>query len=241
MTSLDNASLSFISGKVAEEFTGANISNLAGGYCVTSGISGNYSPKGKVESKAKFVRRIFSSLEDTHQVRLISYFIEHSSKLQEDAAVQQLLVRLYQEYPVVSQTVEEQKRFEEIELLLSSYQNSLELWNKAQVCKQSYQYRECLDNARLCLELLLKNILSNGKSIENQKTEFCTWLGTKSVPNEVVNMIWKSIDDYAKVQNQHVKHALSEKLLPVEVDFILDETYTIIKYLANKAEEMTHE
>ncbi len=237
MTSLNNATLSFVSGKVAEEFTGANISNLAGEYCVISGISATYSPQGRYESKKDFISRIFASLDDNGQVGLIQYFVSQSSTLISDPIVQQLLARLSREFDILPKVLEEQERTVEIELLLSSYQNSLELWNKAQVCKQSYQYRECLDNARLCLELLLKDILSNGKSIENQKTDFCTWLGTKNVPNEVINMIWKSIDDYARIQNQHVKHALSEKLLPVEVDFILDETYTIIKYLANKAKE----
>ena len=237
MTSLDNAILSFISGKVAEEFTGMVLSRHAGEYCVISGISANYSPQGKYESKAKFVRRIFSSLEDTYQVGLIQYFVNQSTRLQADSTVQQLLARLSREFDILPKILEEKERTEEVEILLSSYPGALDLWNRALSCKQSYQNRECLDNARLCLELLLKDILSNGKSIENQKTEFCTWLGTKNVPKEVVNMIWKSIDDYARVQNQHVKHALSEKLLHVEVNFILDETYTIIKYLVNKAKE----
>ncbi|CQR25846.1 hypothetical protein BN1356_02193 [Streptococcus varani] len=241
MKSLDNATLSFISGKVAEVFSGSDISSLAGEYCVISGISGGYRPQGRYESKQNFVQRIFANLEDSYQVGLIQYFVNQSPSLQSDMTVQQLLARLSQEFDILPKTLQEQERTKEIEVLLGSYPGSLDLWNRVMACRQSHQYRECLDNARLCLELLLKNILSNNKSIENQKTEFCTWLGTKSVPNEVVNMIWKSIDDYARIQNQHAKHALSEKLLPIEVDFILDETYTIIKYLTNKSKELPHE
>lgn len=80
--------------------------------------------------------------------------------------VQTILTQLSSDYGLIIETVEEQKRLSEIEILLKEYPNCLEIWLKSRSYFLSFDYRECLDNARLCLELLLKKILGNTKSLE---------------------------------------------------------------------------
>src|SRR5436190_23394752 len=62
--------------------------------------------------------------------------------------------------------------------------------------------RNLLDDLRLSLELLLKNILHNTKSLENQVSDLGIYLKGKSISAEVINMFNKLLDYYVKYQNQ---------------------------------------
>lgn len=45
-------------------------------------------------------------------------------------------------------------------------------------------------------------------------------------------MVWDSIAKYSRVQNEHIKHYVPTELTVNEVILILDQTYSILKYLA---------
>lgn len=64
--------------------------------------------------------------------------------------------------------------------------------------------RNVLDDMRLSLELLVKQILGNGKSLENQTSE----LGSKlsGYHTEIRNLVIKTVDYLCKYQNHYVKH-----------------------------------
>ncbi|WP_105159365.1 hypothetical protein [Streptococcus suis] len=237
--SLDNATLSYISDKLSTVFSGQKLASLAGEYCVISTISPHYRAQGQYESKAKFIHRVFNSLETNYQVGLFQYYVQQSSELQSDSTVQQLLARLSYSYEVVSKKSEVLQHTTEIERLLSDFPECLELWKKSQSHYQSFRYRESLDNARLCVELFLKFLLGNSKSLENQRADLGRWLGERNVPNEIENMVWNSIAKYSRVQNEHIKHDVPTELSVNEVIFVLDQTYSILKYLArtNKKEQ----
>lgn len=150
-----------------------------------------------------------------------------------------MLARLSYSYEVVSKKSEVLQHTTEIERLLSDFPECLELWKKSQSHYQSFQYRESLDNARLCVELFLKFLLGNSKSLENQRADLGRWLSEINVPNEIENMVWDSIAKYSRVQNEHIKHDVPTELSVNEVIFVLDQTYSILKYLArtNKKEQ----
>ncbi|WP_242257883.1 hypothetical protein [Streptococcus thoraltensis] len=238
--SLDNATILFVSDKIKDYFSGNEIAGCAGEYCVINGLKANFKIQGRYESKAKFTSRIFSSLPAEYQAGLVHHFVSKSQKLQEDSSIQQLLLGLSQEYNLLPQTIEE-VQLTEIENLLVAYPKSLSLWQKALLHNQSFQYRESLDNARLCLEKLLNEILCNSKSLENQRAELGKWFKNKRIPTEVHNMVWSTIEKYTKFQNNNIKHNLSDGLTKDEFSFVLDETHAIIKYLTKQAKEMTDE
>jgi len=87
--------------------------------------------------------------------------------------------------------------------------------------------RNILDDMRLSLELLVKQILSNGKSLENQTSE----LGTKlsGYHTELRNLIIKTVDYLCKYQNQYVKH--NDAVNPEEIDYIIEQTSATINFL----------
>lgn len=233
--SLPTSDLEFISSKVSDVFTGLQIAAAIGEFCSVYGLAADYRPQGRTESKAKFVQRAFRMFELESQIALARYFVEKSSKLQEDRIVQQLLARLARDYGEVSLSEEELQKRSELELLLTPYQDVLDLWQKVESFRASYQYRECLDSSRLALEVLLKRLLRNQKSIENQQRDFCQALGATGLPNELVNSIWKSIADDKLFQNNQVKHdVLSDKVTDLEVTFIVNKTIPLMIYLIKK-------
>jgi len=87
--------------------------------------------------------------------------------------------------------------------------------------------RNVLDDMRLSLELLVKQILGNGKSLENQTSE----LGTKlrSYHTELRNLVIKTVDYLCKYQNQYVKH--NDVVNPEEIDYIIEQTSATINFL----------
>ena len=80
---------------------------------------------------------------------------------------------------------------------------------------------------RLSLELLVKQILGNGKSLENQTSELGTKLG--SYHTELRNLVIKTVDYLCKYQNQYVKH--NDAVNPEEIDYIIEQTSATINFL----------
>lgn len=89
--------------------------------------------------------------------------------------------------------------------------------------------RNALDDLRLSLELLLKGILGNGKSLENQRAAITEFFKTKQVSPQLANMFWTLIEQYSKYQNDNVKH--NDKIQAKEINIILDLTNSFIKHL----------
>lgn len=87
--------------------------------------------------------------------------------------------------------------------------------------------RNVLDDMRLSLELLVKQILGNGKSLENQTSELGTKLG--SYHTELRNLVIKNVDYLCKYQNQYVKH--NDAVNPEEIDYIIEQTSATINFL----------
>lgn len=111
---------------------------------------------------------------------------------------------------------------------LSRYPNALKSYNDAIEKRQKGIYqRNLLDDLRLALELLLKDILNNGKSLENQKSELGTFIEGIRGSKEFTNMFIKLIEYFSKYQNEHVKH--DDQVVEIEIDFMVDITSAFMK------------
>jgi len=76
---------------------------------------------------------------------------------------------------------------------------------------------------------LLKNILDNNKSLENQRAAINEFFKSRQVSPQIANMFWTLIDQYSKYHNDSVKH--NDNIQHKEVDVILDLTTTFIKHI----------
>ena len=118
----------------------------------------------------------------------------------------------------------------ETKKLLINYSICYDMYNSAITKYQEGVYeRNVLDDFRLCLELLLKHIFNNSKSIENQLSEVGKYQKNRNMSSELSNMFIKLIEYYTKYQNEHVKH--NDKINKNEVDLIIDLTSIFIKHL----------
>jgi hypothetical protein len=90
--------------------------------------------------------------------------------------------------------------------------------------------RNVLDDLRLALELLLKSIFMNEKSLENQITLFGDFIKRRGGSPELVNMFVKLVDYYTKYQNPYVKR--DDAVIEEEVEFIFELTSSFMKHLA---------
>jgi len=113
---------------------------------------------------------------------------------------------------------------------LEGYPDSLNLLNSAllKYGQQSFQ-RNLLDDLRLSLELLLKSIFSNNRSLENQIESLGNLLKLKGGSTELTNMFVKLLDYYSKYQNTYVKH--NDAIVEEEIEFIFEITASFMKHL----------
>lgn len=94
--------------------------------------------------------------------------------------------------------------------------------------KDSNKYRNLLDNLRFAVEQLLRDILGNQKSLENQKEILLPWMKSKGLHAHVVNMYHDLLfKDFALYQNDAVKHG--EKYSLNEIEFMIYLTGTFMR------------
>lgn len=122
------------------------------------------------------------------------------------------------------------KKITETKHWLGNYPNSLKVYNEAiQKYEHGIYQRNILDDMRLSLELLLKSILNNEKSLENQIKIVREEFKNRNVSKEITNIFDKLLVYYSDYQNHYIKH--NDKVKPEEIDFITNQTNTIMMFL----------
>lgn len=89
--------------------------------------------------------------------------------------------------------------------------------------------RNVVDDMRLSLELLLKQLFGNDRSLENQIPAVGQLIKGRGGSTELVNMFTKLVDYYCKYQNSYVKHA--DAVIAHEVEFVLEITSSFMKHM----------
>lgn len=119
---------------------------------------------------------------------------------------------------------------------IEGYDKAKTVFDKASCqCNSTDNTRECLDNFRLSLELVLKEVLQNDKSLENQRIPLMKYLEQKGVSSEINALFWHVLDCYSKYQNNHVKHNfdIAENDIPI----IIEQTKSMINILTKLERE----
>lgn len=90
--------------------------------------------------------------------------------------------------------------------------------------------RNALDDCRLALELFLKSLFNNDKSLENQNSNIGQYLEARDVSTETRNMYANFIKGYSKFQNENIKHN-SVQIPQSESSSMFDLTIHFINFL----------
>lgn len=89
--------------------------------------------------------------------------------------------------------------------------------------------RNALDDLRLSLESLLRQLLANDKSLEKQVPAVGRYIKTRGGSAELANMFEKLIDYYTKYQNTYVKH--DDAVPTSEAEFVIELSACFMKHL----------
>ena len=153
-------------------------------------------------------------------------------KFSENEKIQDLLIKLVNRYQEFStETNELPEMVLKIKEWLDDYPQAKKHYEDALSKRNNNIYtRNLLDDLRCSLEALVKEILKNSKSLENQKAELGNFLKENGISVEIRNLYTdKILDFYIKYQNNNVKH--SENFNEIEVDFIFEQTAELMRLL----------
>jgi hypothetical protein len=121
---------------------------------------------------------------------------------------------------------------------LGPFPNVLALYNQAVQKHANRTFaRNLLDDLRLSLELLLKPLLGNDKSLENQLPLLGAFIKHRGGSADLGNMFVKLVDYYTKYQNSYVKH--NDAVIEEEVEFIIELTSSFMKHLVRLSYKAT--
>lgn len=169
------------------------------------------------------------------QYRIIKELCDHSSfSLKPSAERKELKIRLVTRYshldPKDATSEVNETLIEETKHWLDDFADAQSLYSQA---LEKYQHgafqRNLLDDLRLSLEKLLKDIFQNSKSLENQISSVGNYIKVNGGSPEFSNMFVKLLDYYAKYNNSYVKH--DDAVIEEEIEFILEITSSFMKHL----------
>lgn len=124
--------------------------------------------------------------------------------------------------------IAKQESVSKIRALLVSYPNIQQQVDQALAkIEAGIDERNVIDDFRLSLELLLREVLGNNKSLESQTAKIGQYLKNKGVSAQFRNMFEKMIDYYSKYQNEYVKH--NDKVESSEIDFVVNITLLFMR------------
>lgn len=145
--------------------------------------------------------------------------------------VKELRVKLVNRYGYLSsEKMSETELVQKTKHWLAEYPESLVQYNNALNKYETGMYqRNTLDDIRLSFELMVKKLLNNTKSLENQISDIGDKLKNANTSAELRNMITTIINYYTKYQNNYVKH--DDKVNESEIEYIIETTSIIMKFL----------
>lgn len=129
------------------------------------------------------------------------------------------------EFSKLNETLTEETRH-----WLDSFPNALELYLTAiHKYKHGIFSRNLLDDLRLSLELLLKSVFSNDKSLENQLSQVGYFVANAGGSKEFSNMFAKLLDYYSKYQNTYIKH--DDAVVEEEIEFVFEISSSFMRHI----------
>ena len=145
--------------------------------------------------------------------------------------VKDLKVRLFSRYGnLATEKIGESELIQKTKHWLSDHPQSLTQYESALSKYEGGIFeRNTLDDMRLSFELLVKDLLNNGKSLENQISGIGEMLKRSGASVELRNMVQQVIKYYTDFQNNHVKH--NDAVNGNEIEYIIELTSVVMKFL----------
>ena len=184
-----------------------------------------------LSNKRTALRRNIEEFSGEQQFQIILWLCE-LPQLGEQESIKTLKLRLLtnygKQYGMIN--IANSSIVEETYHWLNGYPKALEKYNEGLTKFEANLFeRSSIDDIRLSFELVVKQILKNDKSLENQISEIGSRLKEKDVSPELRNMYVKLMDYYTKYQNIYVKH--DDRVNENEIEYIIELTSLMMKFL----------
>ena len=239
MAKLDDAFLSYACEILANTDLGLSGAKIVE-YCNAYAIDFNrVTPHGSYPFDAPNKRtalkenlKVFSAAE---QFRIIKELCERSA-LGNAERTAELKLRLYSRYgDLAGEKISETELIQKTKHWLANYPAALKEYESALSKYEGGIFeRNTLDDMRLSFELLVKDLMGNNKSLENQIGDIGTMLKKAGASAELRNMVPQVIKYYTDFQNNHVKH--TDAVNSDELEYVIELTSVIMKFLVKMSD-----
>lgn len=234
MAKIDNAFVTYASDILAdtnEGLSGTKIVEYCNSYAVDFNRRIPYSSYPfDAPNKRTALRGNINAFDGPEQFRIIKDLCE-LSQFVDNEKVKDLKLKLYARYGVLAtEKISETDLVQKTKHWLGGYPDALKQYDSALAKYEGGIFeRNTLDDMRLSFELLVKALLNNGRSLENQIADLGVQLKIANASSELRNMVTQIIKYYTDFQNNHVKHndAVNEN----EIEYVIELTSVVMKYL----------
>ncbi len=225
-----------ILGETNSGLSGGNIISATNAYAVEFGVRVPHAAMTvNIGNKRTALFENLLAFSPAQRFRIIRELCDHRSfALRQPDELKQLKVKLVTQYghldpqPLTAQI--NQPLVEETKHWLTGYPTAASLYAEA---LQKYRHgafqRNLLDDLRLALESLLRELFGNQKSLENQLPAVGAYIKAAGGSPQLANMFHRLLDYYSKYQNDHVKH--NDAVIETEIEFVLEVTSSFMKHL----------
>ncbi len=216
--------------------TGSRIAEYSSAYAIDFDVEIPYSEypfPAELPNKRTALRENLKSFSPKQQFKIIKELAE-LPHFENNAGVKDLKIKLISRYGSLGEgnAKEEinESLIEETQHWLSEYPEALKLYNDClEKHSNGIHQRNLLDDLRLALETLLKSVLNNGKSLENQIADLGKYINERNGSKELNNMFLKLIDYFSKYQNTYVKH--NDNVNDNEIEIIIEMASSFMKFI----------
>jgi len=145
--------------------------------------------------------------------------------------IKQLRIKMFSRYGnLAAEKISDSELIQKTKHWLEDYPSSLKQYENALSKYEGGIFeRNTLDDMRLAFELLIKDLLGNNKSLENQIADIGSMLKESGASAEIRNMVTQIIKYYTDFQNNHVKH--NDAVNGDELEYVIELTSVIMKFL----------
>ena len=233
---LDDAFLTYACSILAETnsgLTGGKIVEYCSGYALDFGRTipqSNYPFYPRTTNKRTALKQNLNEFSASEQFHIIKELCE-MDEFRNNEAASELKKKLYKRYGNLSaDKLSETELIQKTKHWLANHPASLKQYENALDKYESGIFeRNTLDDIRLSFELLVRDLLGNDKSLENQLSGISGILDKAGTSVELKNMVHKIVDYYTKFQNNHVKH--DDAVNSNEIEYVIELTSVVMKFL----------
>lgn len=188
-------------------------------------------PFSDVPNKRTALLENIQKFDSVQQFEILNELIEKKNDLESVKDLKNKLYSQYSDYIPEGEKILKSELIKETQHWLKPHGKSFGLYNSALTKFEEAKYeRNLIDDLRLSLELMLKDLLQNDKSLEKQIGDVGAYQKAKGISPETTNMFNTLLDYYTKYQNKYAKH--DDNVNPKEIEFVIDLTSTFMKFIS---------